>query len=80
MLEIQNHPFLPQVFVKVKTKDIMVRVEAKMKTGVRMNSKNITLFGWRWDIPLTTVKLNGVNYGGGDEQVWCGRAHREGSH
>ena len=51
MLEIQNHPFLPQVFVKVKTKDIMVRVEAKMKTGVRMNSKNITLFGcFRWNM------------------------------
>ena len=62
LLEIQSHPFLPQVFVKMKTEEVMLRTENKIKAGLRMDSRNITLHGWRCDIPLTTVKLNGVNY------------------
>ena len=61
LVDIQDHPFLPQVFVKVKSETVLVRVENKIKAGVRMDSKNITLYGWRCDIPLTTVKLNGAN-------------------
>ena len=60
LVDIQDHPFLPQVFVKVKSETVLVRVENKLKAGVRMDSKNITLYGWRCDIPLTTVKLNGA--------------------
>ena len=61
LVDIQDHPFLPQVFVKVKSETILTRVENKIKAGVKMDSKNIILYGWRCDIPLTTVKLNGAN-------------------
>ena len=69
LLEIQSHPFLPQVFVKMKSEDVMVRTEDKIKAGLKMESRNITLHGWRCDIPLTTVKLNGVNYDTTRERV-----------
>ena len=61
LVDIQDHPFLPQVFVKVKNEVILDRVELKMKTGVKMFGKNLVLYGWRCDIPLTTVRINGAN-------------------
>ena len=61
LVDVQDHPFLPQVFVKVKTEAILNRVELKMNQGVKMYDKNIFLYGWRCDIPLTTVKINGAN-------------------
>ena len=61
LVDVQNHPFLPQVFVKVKTEAILVRVEQKLMAGVKVYQKDIVLFGWRCDIPLTTVKINGAN-------------------
>ena len=61
LVDIQDHPFLPQVFVKVKSEEIVKRVEAKMKSGIKVTGKNVTLYGWRCDVPLTTVKLNGAN-------------------
>ena len=69
LVEIQDSPFLPHVFVKVRSEEVMLRVETKIKAGVRMDSRDITLFGWRCDIPLTTVKLNGVNYDTTQERV-----------
>ena len=61
LVDIQHHPFLPQVYVKVRTEVILTRVETKLKAGVKLAGKNITLYGWRCDVPLTTVKLNGTN-------------------
>ena len=61
LVDIQNHPFLPQVFVKVKTEAILERVQVKLTTGVKVYQKNVILYGWRCDIPLTTVKVNGAN-------------------
>ena len=59
--DIQNHPFLPQVYVKVKTEATLIRMEDKMRNGVKVFGKNIVLYGWRCDIPLTTVRINGTN-------------------
>ena len=59
--DIQDHPFLPQVFVKVKSEAILVRIEQKMKAGVKVFGKDLVLYGWRCDIPLTTVRINGAN-------------------
>ena len=61
LVDIQNHPFLPQVFVKVRTEAILERVEAKLMAGVKVFQKNLVLYGWRCDIPLTTARINGTN-------------------
>ena len=59
--DIQFHPFLPQVFVKLATEQALIRIEDRIKTGVKMTGKNVVLYGWRCDVPLTTVKLNGAD-------------------
>ena len=61
LVGIQDHPFFPLVFVKVKTVEILERVEQKLQAGVKMHGRDLTLYGWRCDIPVTTVKINGVS-------------------
>ena len=61
LVNIQDHPFLPLVFVKVENMVVLERIEKKMQEGVKVYGRDIVLYGWRCDIPLTTVKINGSN-------------------
>ena len=61
LVDIQDHPFLPQVFVKVENLSIVERIEKKLKQGVKVYNRELVLYGWRCDIPLTTLKINGAN-------------------
>ena len=61
LVDCQNHPFMPLFFVKVKNETILTRTEAKLAAGVKVFGRNLVLYGWRCDIPLTTVRINGAN-------------------
>ena len=61
LVDIQDHPFLPQVFIKLSSEEVLQKVEDKIQQGVKMHGKELTLYGWRCDVPLTTVRINGAN-------------------
>ena len=60
IVAIQHHAFVPQVFLKVQSEDILGRVETKLLQGTAVNGKTYMLFGWRCDKPLTTVRINNI--------------------
>ena len=58
---IQDHPFLPQVFVQFENLGSLEKYEKKIQEGVQVYGRPFKLYGWRCDIPLTTVRISGGN-------------------
>ena len=69
IVDISSHTFLPQVYVKVKTEQILERVEAKMMQGVKVFQKDVTLYGWRCGVPIITARIHNTNYDTSEERI-----------
>ena len=69
IVDISSHTFLPQVYVKVKTEQILDRVEARMMQGVKVYQKDVTLYGWRCGVPIITARIHNTNYDTSEERI-----------
>ena len=56
---VQHHPRFPKVHLKFERQEDMETVELRLKDGLKMKNKNLTIFGYRCDCPMVTIILNG---------------------
>ena len=56
---VQHHPRFPKVHLKFERQEDMEAVELRLKDGLKMKNKNLTIFGYRCDCPMVTIILNG---------------------
>ena len=56
---VQHHPRFPKVHIQFEQEADMIDVELRLKDGLKMKNKNLTIFGYRCDCPMVTITLNG---------------------
>ena len=56
---VQHHPRFPKVHLQFLEEGDLQRAEMKVKDGLEMRAKKIKIFGYRCDVPMVTIIVNG---------------------